>query len=72
VHFWYCQEGKVTDKQRLAQQKPERKRRAGVYEAAVKIMGDEVLRQIAQELVDIVRRNVTIDYRTRRISVSLF
>ncbi|MGO9210434.1 MAG: type I restriction endonuclease subunit R [Terriglobales bacterium] len=36
-----------------------------VNDAAVKIMGDEVLRQIAHELVDIVRRNVTIDWTVK-------
>jgi type I restriction enzyme R subunit len=36
-----------------------------VNDAAVKIMGDEILRQIAHELVDIVRRNVTIDWTVK-------
>ena len=33
-----------------------------VNDAAVKIMGDEILRQIALELTEIVRRNTTIDW----------
>lgn len=33
-----------------------------VNDAAVKIMGDIILRQIAQELTEIVRRNTTIDW----------
>jgi len=36
-----------------------------VNDAAVKIMGDEVLREIAQELVTVVRRNVTIDWTVK-------
>ncbi len=32
-----------------------------VNDAAVRIMGDEVLRHIAQELAEVVRRNTTID-----------
>jgi type I restriction enzyme R subunit len=36
-----------------------------VNDAAVKIMGDEVLRQIAQELVEVVRRNVTTDWTVK-------
>lgn len=36
-----------------------------VNDAAVKIMGDEVLRQIAHDLVDTVRRNVTIDWTVK-------
>jgi len=36
-----------------------------VNDAAVKIMGDEALRQIAQELVEIVRRNTTIDWTVK-------
>jgi len=37
----------------------------GVNDASVKMMGDEVLRKIARELVDIVRRNVTIDWTVK-------
>jgi type I restriction enzyme R subunit len=33
-----------------------------VNDAAVKVMGDAILRQIAHELTDIVRRNTTIDW----------
>ena len=36
-----------------------------VNDAAVKIMGDEVLRQIAHDLVDMVRRNATIDWTVK-------
>jgi type I restriction enzyme R subunit len=36
-----------------------------VNDSAVKIMGDEVLRQIALELVDTIRRNVTIDWTVK-------
>ena len=36
-----------------------------VNDAAVKIMGDEILRQIAHELVEIIRRNVTIDWTVK-------
>jgi type I restriction enzyme R subunit len=36
-----------------------------VNDSAVKIMGDEVLRQIALELVETVRRNVTIDWTVK-------
>jgi len=36
-----------------------------VNDAAVKIMGDEILRQIAHELVEIVHRNVTIDWTVK-------
>ena len=32
-----------------------------VSDSAVKILGDDTLRAIARELVDTVRRNVTID-----------
>jgi type I restriction enzyme R subunit len=32
-----------------------------VNDSAVKVLGDETLRKIAQELVDTVHRNVTID-----------
>ena len=31
-------------------------------DSAVKVLGDETLRQIALELVDAVRKNVTIDW----------
>ncbi|MFC2172119.1 type I restriction endonuclease subunit R [Acidobacteriota bacterium] len=34
-------------------------------DSAVKILGDEVLRKIAQELVDAVRKNVTIDWTVK-------
>ena len=34
-------------------------------ESAVQVLGDETLRDIARELVDIVRRNVTIDWADR-------
>jgi type I restriction enzyme, R subunit len=37
-----------------------------VNDSAVKIMGDEVLRQIAHDLVDTVRRNVTIDWTVKK------
>ncbi len=40
-------------------------RRIEENDAAVKIMGDEILRQIARELVEIIRRNVTIDWTVR-------
>jgi len=36
-----------------------------VSDAAVKIMGDDVLRKIAQELVDTVRRNTAIDWTVK-------
>jgi len=36
-----------------------------VNDSAVKIMGDEVLRQIAHELVDTVRRNTTVDWTVK-------
>jgi type I restriction enzyme R subunit len=36
-----------------------------VNDAAVKIMGDAILRQIAHELVEIIRRNVTIDWTVK-------
>jgi type I restriction enzyme R subunit len=34
-------------------------------DSAVKVLGDETLRTIARELVDSVRRNVTIDWTIR-------
>jgi type I restriction enzyme R subunit len=37
----------------------------GVNDAAVKVMGDSVLRAIARELTDILRRNVTLDWTQR-------
>jgi type I restriction enzyme, R subunit len=37
----------------------------GVNDASVRMMGDEVLRKIARELVEIVRRNVTIDWTVK-------
>jgi len=36
-----------------------------VNDSAVKILGDEVLRHIAQELVETVRKNTTIDWTVR-------
>ena len=36
-----------------------------VNDSAVKILGDETLRQIALELVDAVRRNATIDWTVK-------
>jgi len=39
----------------------------GVSDAAVKVMGDEVLRTIAKELTSTMRKNVTIDW-TQRVS----
>ncbi|HUB07878.1 MAG TPA: type I restriction endonuclease subunit R [Myxococcales bacterium] len=37
----------------------------GVNDAAVKVMGDEVLRAIARELTQTIRRNVTLDWTQR-------
>ncbi len=37
----------------------------GVNDAAVKVMGDTVLRAIAKELTDILRKNVSIDWTQR-------
>jgi type I restriction enzyme R subunit len=37
----------------------------GVNDAAVKVMGDAVLRAIAKELTDTIRKNVTIDWTQR-------
>jgi type I restriction enzyme R subunit len=37
----------------------------GVNDSAVKVLGDETLRTIAQELVKVVRANVTIDWTVR-------
>ena len=37
----------------------------GVNDSAVKVMGDEALRAIAQELVQTIRNNVTIDWTVR-------
>ena len=37
----------------------------GVNDSAVQVLGDETLRDIARELVDIVRGNVTIDWTLR-------
>ena len=34
-------------------------------DSAVQVLGDETLRTIAQELVDTVRRNATIDWTVR-------
>lgn len=36
-----------------------------LWDSAVKILGDEVLRTIARELVETVRKNVTIDWTLR-------
>jgi len=36
-----------------------------VNDSAVKVLGDEVLRHIAQELVDTVRKNTSIDWTVR-------
>lgn len=36
-----------------------------VNDSAVKVMGDETLRKITQELTDTIRRNVTIDWTVR-------
>lgn len=36
-----------------------------VNDSAVAVLGDEVLRHIARELVDIVRRNTSIDWTVR-------
>ena len=36
-----------------------------VNDSAVKVLGDETLRQIALELVDSVRKNVTIDWAVK-------
>ncbi len=36
-----------------------------VNDSAVKVLGDEALRTIARELVDTVRKNVTIDWTVR-------
>ena len=36
-----------------------------VNDSAVKVLGDDTLKMIARELVDMVRKNVTIDWRVR-------
>jgi type I restriction enzyme R subunit len=36
-----------------------------VNDSAVRVLGDDTLRQIALELVDAVRRNVTIDWTVK-------
>ena len=36
-----------------------------VNDSAVKVLGDETLRQIARELVEAVRKNVTIDWTVK-------
>ena len=36
-----------------------------VNDSAVKVLGDETLRTIARELVDAVRRNMTIDWTVK-------
>jgi len=38
-----------------------------VNESAVTVLGDETLRTIARELVETVRRNVTIDWSSRHV-----
>ena len=40
----------------------------GVNDAAVKVMGDQVLRAIARELTETIRRNVTIDWTQREFA----
>ena len=40
----------------------------GVNDSAVQVLGDETLRDIARELVETVRGNVTIDGRSARTS----
>ena len=40
-------------------------RRARDHDSAVQVLGKEALRDIARELVDTVRRNVTIDWTLR-------
>jgi len=37
----------------------------GTNDSAVQVLGDDTLREIARELVDTVRRNVTIDWTLR-------
>jgi type I restriction enzyme R subunit len=37
----------------------------GVNDSAVQVLGDETLKIIARELVDMVRRNVTIDWTAK-------
>jgi len=37
-----------------------------VNDSAVKVLGDEVLKKIAHDLVDAVRRNLTIDWSSRQ------
>lgn len=37
----------------------------GVNDSAVKVLGDEVLRKIAMELTETIRKNVTIDWTLR-------
>ena len=39
-----------------------------VNDSAVKVLGDETLRIIAQELLRAVRNNVTIDWTVERLS----
>ena len=39
--------------------------RWGLNDSAVQVLGDETLRDIARELVDTVRKNVTIDWTLR-------
>jgi type I restriction enzyme R subunit len=36
-----------------------------VNDSAVKVLGDETLKKIARELVETVRRNITIDWTVR-------
>ena len=42
-----------------------RPRRPGDNDSAVKVLGEPTLKQIARELVETVRRNVTIDWAER-------
>lgn len=37
-------------------------------DSAVKVLGDQVLRQIAREITDTIRRSVTIDWTVRETS----
>jgi restriction endonuclease HindI-like protein len=67
----------VTDRARggpeldeLSEHRPRESRRAEalsamVNDSAVKVLGDEILRIIARELVETVRRNVTIDWAVK-------
>ena len=44
----------------------------GTNDSAVKVMGDEVLSEIARDLVKTVRNNVTIDWTIRETSRAKF